>query len=445
MKEISQNDRNIIINIIKVFGVKGGAVLINLLTVPAYIRYFSDAEVLGVWYTIISILSWILTFDLGIGNGLRNKLVINLTLKKYHKAKEYISSAYVIISGVMLIFAAVLINVSKYINWNSVFNISEKLISNNVLYKVICIAIISLLLQFALNIIKSILYAMQESAIPSFLVLCTSTLNLIYAKVAPIGSVESNILRFSVMYLIAANLPLIICTIWVFVKPLKFCRPNLKYFKFNRTKDIMGLGGMFFAVQVLYLLIMNTNEFLITKTQGPDKVVDYQIYYKIFSSIGMGCSLALTPIWSAVTEAIAKKDIVWIKSIIKKITIAGCIVTVGILLMIPMFPLILPLWLGNREFEINYAYLFLFAILGICLIFNGIFSNIANGLSELKTQVICFAIGACIHIFGGIGVTYVLNSWIGMVLATVLAIAPYLIIQPIVLKRIIYKIEDNDM
>ena len=305
--------------------------------------------------------------------------------------------------------------------------------------------VISLLLQFTLNIIKSILYAMQESAIPSFLVLCTSTLNLIYAKVAPIGSVESNILRFSVMYLIAANLPLIICTIWVFAKPLKFCRPNLKYFKINRAKDIMGLGGMFFVVQVLYLLIMNTNEFLITKTQGPDKVVDYQIYYKIFSSIGMGCSLALTPIWSAVTEAIAKKDIVWIKSIIKKMTIAGCIVTVGILLVIPSFPLILPLWLGNRDFEINYAYLFLFALLGICLIFNGIFSNIANGLSELKTQMICFAIGACIHMFGGIGITYALNSWIGMVLATVLAIVPYLIIQPIVLKRIIYKIEDNNM
>ena len=69
-----KNNRNILVNILGAFLVKGGSMLLTLFLLPAYLKFFGNDDILGIWYTILSIINWVLVFDLGIGNGLRNKL-----------------------------------------------------------------------------------------------------------------------------------------------------------------------------------------------------------------------------------------------------------------------------------------------------------------------------------------------------------------------------------
>ena len=74
LKGISEKNTIIYKNVIGAFAVKGASLILSLFTMPAYMRFFEDEQILGVWFTLLSVLSWILNFDLGIGNGLRNNL-----------------------------------------------------------------------------------------------------------------------------------------------------------------------------------------------------------------------------------------------------------------------------------------------------------------------------------------------------------------------------------
>ena len=85
LSNLTENDKIVYKNIIGAFVVKGGALVISLFTMPTYIKFFNDDVVLGLWFTVLSMLNWMLNFDLGIGNGLRNHLTKALIKKDDQK------------------------------------------------------------------------------------------------------------------------------------------------------------------------------------------------------------------------------------------------------------------------------------------------------------------------------------------------------------------------
>jgi len=55
------------------FVYKALAIGLSFLLVPLTINYL-DIEQYGIWMTLLSVMSWVAFFDIGLGNGLRNKL-----------------------------------------------------------------------------------------------------------------------------------------------------------------------------------------------------------------------------------------------------------------------------------------------------------------------------------------------------------------------------------
>ena len=63
------------------------AMVASFMIIPLLIKSLG-VEVYGVWATILSIIMWIVYFDLGLGNGLRNKVGIALVDNKIKLAKK---------------------------------------------------------------------------------------------------------------------------------------------------------------------------------------------------------------------------------------------------------------------------------------------------------------------------------------------------------------------
>lgn len=302
-------NKTIILNMIGSFAVKGGALIVNLLTMPAYIRYFQNQTVLGVWYTIVAVLNWVLVFDLGLGNGLRNQLPGALQRKNKDEIRSLVSTTYLamsLLAGILMTLGFVVI---PRLDWNRLLNVSLDTVSNQVLVNSVLIVFTGIALQFIAKIVTSILFALQRSAAVNFVTLCSSLLILLGLYILPSSSLESNLYRMSVLNVFALIVPYAIATVVVFCTNLKGCFPSLRFFRTKYVKSILGIGISLLWLQLVFMIISSTNEYLITAFAGPQYVVDYQAYYKVFKTGAALISLALTPIWSAVTKAQVEKII----------------------------------------------------------------------------------------------------------------------------------------
>lgn len=429
IKNGSEKDKVIYKNVIGAFAVKGASLILSLFTMPAYMRFFADEQILGVWFTLLSVLSWILNFDLGIGNGLRNNLTTALATGNRKAAKEYISSAYWMIGLVMLTAGSFGLIILPYISWNLVFNVNPALLSSAVLSRAVQWCFLGIVLQFFLRLISSVLYAMQMSAVNNFLALLTSALQLVFVLIAPSRTPEENLQMFAWAYVVCVNLPLLVASVGVFFGPLRDCIPGFQSFNRKKAKSVLSLGGIFFVCQVLYMLIANTNEILITRYTHPANVVEYQIYNKLFTLVATLFMLALTPIWSAVTKAIAEKDYVWIQKTKKKLLGLSLLASVLEFLVIPFLQVIVNSWLGEEAIIIDYSNAACFALFGSSMVFQSAISTIANGTGKMHVQALCYGGGILvklIFIHFGIAIT---GNWIVIILANALILIPYCIIQ----------------
>ena len=436
-RQLSDKDRILFQNILGAFAVKGLSLVVSLFTLPAYMRFFKDQNVLGVWYTVLSVLTWVLNFDLGVGNGLRNKLALALAVNDQERARQVISSAYFMIGGLMLVLTAAGLTLIPLADWNGFFNVEADLISGETLAQVVRYAFIGIALQFFLRLISSILYALQKSAVNDAISLVTSVLLLTFALLAPAAAPADSLKLFSLGYVFCANLPLAAATVMVFWGPLKKCRPGRRWVNVSCAKGVLSLGGMFFFCQIFYMVIANTNEFFITQYTDPTNVVEYQIYNKLFTLVGTLFMLGLTPVWSAVSRAVAEEDYLWLRRVKRQLLWLTAAAAAAEFAILPFLQILVDLWLGPEAIAIQYDYALIFALFGTAMIAQSTVSVIANGTGRIKLQMLCYGLGVVVKVVVidlGCRLT---GEWIVVVLANALVLLPYCILQQLDLTRYI--------
>ena len=140
------------------------------------IRYLGE-EQFGVWSTLLTIISWIVFFDLGVGNGLRNKVAESLAKDQRKEAGSYISSGYTLIAVISLGLYFLVYVSAPFVPWQTVFNTLS--ISQDTLIRTVQIAAFFIVLNFWVGLINSLLSAVQKTSITALGQLISSVLVLL--------------------------------------------------------------------------------------------------------------------------------------------------------------------------------------------------------------------------------------------------------------------------
>lgn len=443
LRGIQGNTRIVAKNTFYAFVIKGLALAISFFSTPAFIRYFDNNEVLGLWYTLLAMLSWFLTFDLGIGNGIRNHLVIAIARNDRQDIRHILSSG-IVSSGVisLLIFLIGCIFIYS-INLNSMFNISQELIGEPTLRICTILVFLSIMLRFMLTTVSSIFYALQKSAVNNFLALCVSVLLFLYIISFHFENPETALFNVSLAYLLICNLPLIVAGIIIFFREFKDCRPKISFITKAASKKIMSIGAVFFFCQIFYTVIANTNEFFVSHFWSATDTADYGFYYRITMLISMVVSLALTPTWSMITKAYAECNYGWLTKLYRAFKSVGFIIIALQFAIVPFLQPIMNLWLGYGVLKVETYTAISFACFGATFLYSSMLSAIVCGLAKMRLQLWCYGLGALFKIAFIIFIARISDDWTWVVWSNVLVFLPYCILQQFQLDRLFAKLKNE--
>jgi O-antigen/teichoic acid export membrane protein len=415
-------------------------VFLSFLTLPLLIDYLST-EKYGIWVTLVSILSWTSLFDIGIGNGLRNKLTISLTKNDVTKAREYITTAYVSLSIIIVAITIIGIYTIPLINWNEIFNTNSLTQREFIALNSIVFALY--MINFILSLCNSLYYSIQKAAMTGRRAVINSILVLI--SIIIVRKFQgSNLVLLATIYTLADTISYIIITV-LFFKERPDLIPKFKYFKKDNIKNILNEGIKFFIIQIACIIIFTTDNIIITQVLGPKEVTSYNISQKLFGIIGMMYTLMLTPLWSAYTQAYSQQDYLWIKKVIKKLNYSMVGVITGVIVVGLTSNIIIDLWIRKSIYPSKLLIL-LMGMYTIISTWNNIYAYFLNGIGALKISIWLAIIGAIINI--PLSIYFARNLGMGasgVILGTIFSLLPSTILQPIQSYIILNKVGTNSI
>lgn len=382
-------------NIIFSFLLKFVDGVVYLLVVPITLD-FLDEYSYGIWLTINSILMWINTLDIGLGNGLRNYLSESLAKKDYYSARTYISTTYFLLFIISLLLICLISSIINYVDWYGLLNISAEIVSN--LQYVIYYTFLCCLITFIIKIVGNIYLSLQLPAISSLLSvlgnLSSFVIILVLKQITPKGS----LLDLSIIY---TGTPIVIyslATLITFGFIYKELRPSLKLINLREYgKKLFSKSSIFFIIQIAGLVLLSMSNVIISRLLGPESVSSYNIANRYMSISHIIIAIILTPMWSAVTNAYVLNDVQWIRTSLSRIRKIVFLFAIVQLLLVLVSPIVYKIWLSDNV-NIPYSLTLLMGIYVYIISWSLAHSTILNGLGLLRQQLIVILIEVCIFI-----------------------------------------------
>ncbi|NBG66134.1 lipopolysaccharide biosynthesis protein [Acidiluteibacter ferrifornacis] len=419
-------------NIIASFFLKGISILINLILIPLTIDYLNPTN-FGIWITLTSIIAWFNYFDIGLGNGLRNKLAAAKAKGDIELGQVYISTTYALITIIAVVFFILFTIINPFLNWGEIFNTTENL---EELQKLVLIVFSVFCLQFIVKLINMIFIADQRPAMSNVINTTGSLLSLL-AILVLINTTDSSILYLGATFSIINVVVPFAAGLWFFNTSYKHFKPSLKTIDFSYTKELLGIGSQFFILQGSILIVYLTDNLIITQVSGPEYVTPYNIAFKYFGIITIFFTIVTKPYWSAFTEAFLKNEISWIESAFRKV-MKLWILSIGlVILMLFTSQFVYELWIGS-EIEIPFLLSLVMAIYVVMASNIMIFSNFLYGIGKIRLSLYHALFVGIINIPLSVYLSKNLELGnVGVILATCFGVLISMIIQPIQCYKII--------
>lgn len=406
------------------------SMLLSLAYVPVVLGYLGTG-LYGIWSTVLNIVSWVNYFDIGIGNGLRNKLSAALARKESDSSiKSLISSAYFMLALVVLGVMIISLVVFQFIDWDSLLGISDDLYGGagaviELSYALMCIG-------FIFSICKSLFFAVQQAHMVNLMGVVQQAAMLASVLLLT-GYSGDKLMAVAVAYGVSALIVELVFSVIFFMKNRGWT-PSFSMVSKKDALSVTGLGIQFFIVQIASLVLSTTDNIIVSNIFGPAAVTPYSTALKLFTVPVSLYVAVISPYWSSVTAQCATGDVTGVRRGIRRMQTLLWIVIVPCAILTIVFEPLTTLWLGQR-LDMPAGLVWLNLIYAIIYSWNAIYSQVSNGMSIMRMMIAVAVLQAIVNIPLSFILASTIGSSSGVLLGTVLTMLLSAVVYPIYIKK----------
>ena len=380
-------------NILASFIIKGWSAVIVLLMVPATLHCLGEYKN-GIWLTISSLLLWIDNMDIGLGNGLRNKIAEYMAHGERERTRSLVSSTFAMLSCIIIPVMLVLLLLIAVGDPYQVFNAAPTKVPH--LDQVLMVTVILVCTSFVFKLIGNFYMGLQLPAVSNLLIALGQTLALIGTYIV-LWSGSHSLMLIALVNTVSPLLVYLLAYPYTFFYKYPQLRRSFRLIDFKEAKAVINMGVQFFIMQISSVVLFMTSNILISNLFSPEMVTPYQITYRYFSILLVVFTVICMPFWNATTDAYQRNDMEWIRQAARKLRL----MTIGILLclivMVALSDIVYAIWI-DRQTVIDIRMSIVMAAYIFILIYSMRYSYFINGIGTLRLQLIFTATAAIVFI-----------------------------------------------
>ena len=380
-------------NILAGFAIKAWSALTVLLTVPLTLQCLGIYEN-GIWLTISSILVWIDMLDIGLGNGLRNQLTIDLAHNDMQRARQTVSSTFAMLAFIIVVTLAVLLCIIGFADDYQMLNVDPAQVSH--LPVMLALAVTLVCITFVFKVVGNVYMSHQLPAISNLLVATGQTLALLATFILYMAG-QATLLSVLLVNTASPLLVYLVGFIYTFWFKYPELRPHFHAVNLSVAKQLMSLSFQFFAIQIASVVLFFSGNLIITHLYTPELVNPYQITYRYFSLVLILFTVICVPFWNATADAYSKGDMSWIHHASHQMRVVLLTMTSLLIIMVIASPWVYAVWIGDKV-SIPISLSIAMACYIAILISSMRYSYFLNGIGALRLQLFVSITAAVIFI-----------------------------------------------
>lgn len=403
----SERNRRAMVSSIAALALRGSSFVVVLISVPLTLAILGPVR-FGMWMTISSVVALLSVTDLGIGNGVLNSIARAYAKGDTTAARSFLTSGLVALSGIALVLGIIFLASYSTIPWAAVYNVIGDPLASSEAGPASAVFIVTFLIGLPLGLAGQVRGAHQEGFTQSAFAGLGNlfTLGLLLIAVHARASLPLLVLAMTSGPIMAAIIN------WAVLIGVQrpWLAPHLSDLSTESFRSVIGVGLAFLILQVAYTVGFSIDRLVVAHYVGPAAVADYSVVYRLFAIPGGLAAIALVPLWPAYSEAMARRDTMWVRRTLARSLRATIILTVPVVLGLLIFgPAIVFEWTGHTLSPPFALYLAMGGFIIAFAIASG-YAMFLNGAQLMRYQISTMTIMALINIV----ISVILASRIGV-------------------------------